>query len=103
MALEDIIKKIKERVFQEVEDIKQEADREREEIIKTARQEADRVKDELTKRAIEEGEGERQRRLMMTRSEEKKKILALKRELIDNVFRQAKERCLLVEINYILG
>lgn len=92
MALEDIIKRIKEKVFQEVEKIKQEADREREEIIKKAKQEADRVKDELIKKATEEGEGERQRRLMRTRSEERKKILAFKRELIDKVFRQAKER-----------
>ena len=92
MALEDIIKRIKEKVSQEVEKIKQEADREREEIIKKAKQEADRVKDELIKKATEEGEGERQRRLMRTRSEERKNILAFKRELIDKVFRQAKER-----------
>ena len=92
MALEDIVKRIKEKVSQEVEKIKQGADREREEIIKKAKQEADRVKDELIKKATEEGEGERQRRLMRTRSEERKKILAFKRELIDKVFRQAKER-----------
>jgi V/A-type H+-transporting ATPase subunit E len=92
MALEDIIKRIKEKVFQEVEEIKQGADREREEIIKKAKQEADRAKDELIKKATEEGEGERQRRLMRTRSEERKKILAFKRELIDKVFRQARER-----------
>ncbi len=92
MALEDIIKGIKEKVFQEAEEIRQDADREREEIIKKARQEAGRVKDELIKRATEEGEAERQRRLMRTRSEERKKILALKRELINEAFRQAKER-----------
>ncbi len=92
MALEDIINRIKEKVFQEAEDIRQEADREREEIIRKARQEAGRVKDGLIKKATEEGEGERQRRLMRTRSEERKKILAFKRALIDKVFRQAKER-----------
>ena len=92
MALEDIVKKIKEKVFQEVEKTKQEADREREEIIKKAKQEADRVKDELIKKATQEGEGERQRKLMRTRSGERKKILAFKRELMDKVFRQARER-----------
>ncbi len=92
MALKDIIKRIKEKVFQEGEKIRQEAEREREEIIKKAKQEADRVKKELIRKAKEEGEGERQRRLMRTRSEERKKILAFKRELMDKVFRQAKER-----------
>lgn len=91
MALEDIIKGIKEKVLQEVEEIKQEVDREKEEIIKKAKQEADEVKGQILKRAREERENERQRKLMRTRSEERKKTLALKRELIDKVFRRAKE------------
>lgn len=91
MALEDIIKGIKEKVLQEVEETKQEVDREKEEIIKKAKQEADEVKGQILKRAREERENERQRRLMRTRSEERKKTLALKRELIDKVFRRAKE------------
>lgn len=91
MALEDIIKGIKEKVLQEVEEIKQEIDREKEEIIKKAKQEADEVKGQILKRAREERENERQRKLMRTRSEERKKTLALKRELIDKVFRRAKE------------
>lgn len=91
MALEDIVKKIKEKVLQEVEEIKQQADREREEIIKKAEEEADKVKGQILEKAREERENERQRRLMRTRSEERKKTLALKRELIAKVFRRAKE------------
>lgn len=91
MALEDIVKKIKEKVLQEVEEIKQEADREREEIVKKTEEEAAKVKGQILKKAREEREHERQRRLMRTRSEERKKTLALKRELLDKVFRRAKE------------
>jgi len=91
MALEDIVKGIKEKVSQEVEKIRQEADKEREEIIRRAKEKANKVKDEILKRVEEEGESERQRKLMRTRSEERKKTLALKRELMNEVFRQAKE------------
>ena len=92
MALEDIINKIREKVSQEVKAIRQEADGEKEELIRQTEQEANMLKDELIKRAGQEGEHDRQRRLMRTRSEERKKVLVLKRAMVDRVFRQAKER-----------
>ena len=44
MALEDIVRNIKAKTTQEVKRIKEEADKEGEEIIKKAREEADKVK-----------------------------------------------------------
>lgn len=91
MALEDIVKAIKKKVSQEVEKIRQEANKEREEILRKAEKEANKTKDEIISRAKEEAERERQRNLMKTRSEERKNTLALKRELMDKTFAQAKE------------
>lgn len=92
MALEDIVERIREKASQEVEKIRREVDNKREEIIKRAKEEADKVKNEVLRRAKEEGESENQRRLMRVRSEERKKILALKRKLLDKAFEQARER-----------
>lgn len=91
MTLENIVKAIKKKVSQEVEKIRQEANKEREEILRKAREEANRAKNEIISRAKEEAERERQRNLMRTRSKERKNILALKRELMDKAFAQAKE------------
>jgi len=92
MALEDIVKGIREKASREVEEIRREVDKRREEIIKKAKEEADKIKGEVLRRAKEEGESESQRRLMKVRSEERKKILALKRKLLDKAFEQARER-----------
>jgi len=92
MALEDIVKGIREKASREVEEIRREVDKRREEIIKKAKEEADKIKGEVLRRAKEEGESESQRRLMKVRSEERKKILALKRKLLDKAFKQARER-----------
>jgi len=91
MALEDIVKRIKEKAFQEVEKIREEADKEGEELIKRAEEEAAKIKDKILKRLEKEGEEEKREKLIRTRSEERRKILALKRELMDETFRQAEQ------------
>lgn len=91
MALEDIVKRIKEKASQEVEKIREEADKERGELIKRAEEEAAKIKDKILKRLEKEGEEEKREKLIRTRSEERKKILALKRELMDETFRQAEQ------------
>ena len=91
MALEDIVKRIKEKAFQEVEKIREEADKEREKLIKRAEEEAAKIKDKILKRLEKEGKEEKREKLIRTRSEERRKILALKREFMDETFRQAEQ------------
>lgn len=91
MALEDIVKGIKEKASQEVEKIRQEADKEKGELIKRAQEEAAKIKDKILKRLEKEGEEKKREKLIRARSEERKKILALKRELMDETFRQAEQ------------
>lgn len=91
MALEDIVKRIKEKASQEVEKIRKEADKEGEELIKRAEEEAAKIKDKILKGLEKEGEEEKREKLIRTRSEERRKILALKRELMDETFRQAEQ------------
>jgi len=91
MALEDIVKRIKEKASQEVEKIREEADKERGELIKRAEEEAAKIKDKILKRLEKEGEEEKREKLIRTRSEERRKILALKRELMDETFRQVEQ------------
>ncbi len=91
MALEDIVKRIKEKASQEVEKIIEEADKERGKLIKRAEEEAAKIKDKILKRLEKEGEEEKREKLIRTRSEERRKILALKRELMDETFRQAEQ------------
>jgi V/A-type H+-transporting ATPase subunit E len=92
MGLDDIIKKIEAKSSQEVEKIRKEAFGEREKIIKEAEEEADRVKKDIVKKFRREAEAEKRQRIISIRMEERGKLLELKREIIDRLFRQAKEQ-----------
>ncbi|MFQ6066309.1 MAG: V-type ATP synthase subunit E [bacterium] len=92
MALEDIVRNIKAKATQEAERIKEEADKEGKEIIKKAREEADRIKKRIFHQLESQAQDEKRKLVIRTRSDERKKLLVLKRELIDEVFRQAEQK-----------
>lgn len=94
MGLEEIFKGIDEKVEQEVDKIKQEAEAERKKILeaasKGAREQKERIIDE-NKRQIDD---EMRRKLVEVRREEKKNILMLKSEMMHQVYEKAKNKFL---------
>ena len=92
MALEDIVRNIRAKATQEAKRIKEEADKEGEEIIKKAKEEADKVKKRILHRLESQAKGEKRKLVIRTRSDERKKLLILKRKLLDEAFRQAEQK-----------
>lgn len=92
MGLDDIINKIETKASQEVEKIRQEAIEEREKIIKEAEEEADKVKKDIVGGVKREAEAEKRQRIIRVRMEERKRALKLKWEIMDRLFRRAKEQ-----------
>jgi len=90
MGLEDIIKKIEAKASQKVEKMRQEAIEERGKIIEEAEEEAERVKKDIVEGFKREAEAEKRQRIIRVRMEERKKLLELKREIMDRLFGQAK-------------
>lgn len=92
MALEDILRNIKAKATQEVKRIKEEADKEGEEIIKRAKEEANKVKKSILHQLESQAKNEKRKLVIRTRSDERKKLLILKRKLMDEAFRQAERK-----------
>ena len=91
MGLENIIKSIEMKSSQEIDKIKEEATQEREKILIQAEKEANNIKNEIKERFKKEGEDEKKKRVIRARSKEKREILIIKRELIDEVFKLAEK------------
>jgi len=91
MGLDDIIKKIEVDAHDQMEKLKQEALEERKKIIKEARREADKIKDESIRSFRREAEAEKRGMVIRARMEEKKGFLNLKRELMNEAFKQAEK------------
>jgi len=91
MGLESIIKSIEMKSSQEIDKIKEEANQEREKILIQAEKEADKIKDEIKEGFKKEGEDEKRKKVIRARSKEKKEILNLKREFINEVFKLAEK------------
>ena len=91
MGLENIIKSIEMKSSQEIDKIKEEATQEREKILIQAEKEADMEQWKRSQRFKKEGEDEKKKRVIRARSKEKREILIIKRELIDEVFKLAEK------------
>ena len=94
MGLEEIFEGIDNKANQQVKEIEKEAQQKREEILKQAREKASEHKERIIKEAKRQIEDEMRRELIKVRREEKKKTLALKSELMDEVFKEAMNRFL---------
>jgi V/A-type H+-transporting ATPase subunit E len=92
MALEDIVRNIKVKATQEGKRIKEETDKEGEELIKKAREQADKVKTRILHQLENQAKDEKRKLVIKTRSEERKKLLIRKRKLMDEAFRQAEQK-----------
>jgi len=92
MALEDIVRNIKVKATQEGKRIKEETDKEGEELIKKAREQADKVKTRILYQLENQAKDEKRKLVIKTRSEERKKLLIHKRKLMDEAFRQAEQK-----------
>jgi len=94
MGLEEVLKGIDEKVTQEINRIKREAEEEKNKIIERAKKEAQERKERIIEEAKREIEENRRRELIRVRREEKKNTLSLKAELMDQAFREAKDKFL---------
>ncbi len=92
MALEDIVRSIKAKATQEAKRIKEEADKEGEEILKKVREEADKVKRRILYQLESQAEDEKRKLVIRTRSNERRKLLVIKRKIMDETFRQAEQK-----------
>lgn len=92
MALEDILRNIKTKAAQEAKRIKEEADKEGEEIIKKAKEEADKVKKSILHQFESQAKDEKRKLVIKARSDERKKLLGLKRKLMEEAFKQAEQK-----------
>jgi V/A-type H+-transporting ATPase subunit E len=91
MGLEEIIREIEKRANKDVEKIKKQLQEERKKILKRAEEEALRARKEIMKRLEKEAQSMKRERITRVRVEEKKKLLALKRKLLAESFKQAEE------------
>ncbi|TET29535.1 hypothetical protein E3J68_01650 [Candidatus Aerophobetes bacterium] len=91
MGLEEIIREIEKRANKDVEEIKKQLQEERKKILERAEEEALRVSKEIVKRLEKEAQSMKRGRIIRVRVEEKKKLLALKRKLLAESFKQAEE------------
>lgn len=92
MALEDIVRNIKAKATEEAKRIKEDADKQGEEIIKKAEEQAGRLKRRIIHQWESQAKDEKRKLVIKARSEERKKLLALKRGLMNEAFRQAEDK-----------
>lgn len=92
MALEDIVRNIKAKATQEAKRIKEEANKERDKIIKKTKEEADKVKKSILHQFESQAKDEKRKLVIKARSDERKKLLMIKRKLMDEAFRQAEQK-----------
>lgn len=94
MGLEEVLQGIDKKVKQEIEKIRNGAEKKKQRILEEAKQEAKRRQERITGESKRKIDDEMEKALINARREERKKILNLKRELIDSVFEEAKSRFL---------
>lgn len=91
MGLEEIVKEIEKKANEDAEKMRKEGQEERKTILKKAQEEALRTRKEITKRLEKEAELLKRERVISVRVEEKKKLLASKRKILAESFKQAEE------------
>ncbi len=91
MGLEEIIGEIEKRANKDVEKIKKQLQEERKKILERAEEEALRLSKEIVKRLENGAQSMKRGRIIGVRVEEKKELLALKRKLLAESFKQAEE------------
>lgn len=91
MGLEEIIKEIEKKANLDAEKIRKEAQEERKAILEKAQEEALRTRKEIAKRLEKEAQLLKRERVISVRVEEKKKLLASKRKILAESFKQAEE------------
>ncbi len=89
MAFEDILKRIREDGRKEAERVEKEAEKEAENILEEAKKEALSVKERILRDAQDSIRDEKKWILTMANLEARKKVLAKKQDLIEEVFREA--------------
>ena len=91
MALEDILKRVRDDAHKEAEEIKAGAEKTISEIIKEAEKKARAAKEEFLNKAKAQAALEYQRILSNARLEAKKGLLSAKRRLINKVFEEVSD------------
>lgn len=92
MALEDILKKIRENAQKEAKRIRKETEQRAEAILEEARKEAASIKGKLLEKGKVSSRQERRRILTMANLESRKEILKVKQNLIESAFQRASQR-----------
>ncbi len=91
MGLEEIVKEIEKKANEDAEKMRKDGQEERKVILKKAQEEALRTRKEITKRLDKEAELLKRERVISVRVEEKKKLLASKRKILAESFKEAEE------------
>ncbi len=91
MGLEEIVKEIEKKANEDAEKMRKDGQEERKAILKKAQEEALRTRKEITKRLDKEAELLKRERVISVRVEEKKKLLASKRKILAESFKEAEE------------
>lgn len=94
MGLDQLLKSIDQKVKNEVGRIRKEAEQERERIIGKAKREAQERKEQIIEEAKRQVDEQMRRELVKVRREEKRSILNLKSEMVDQTFQEAKDKFL---------
>ncbi|MCM8801018.1 MAG: hypothetical protein NC912_03250 [Candidatus Omnitrophica bacterium] len=92
MGLEDILKRIAQDIQEKRNTILDQAEKERERIIKEAKEKAKALFDQILLEAETEAKQELERLTIKEKLEAQKEILAFKRKLLDEVFEKVKDR-----------
>lgn len=94
MGLEEIFKSIDEKIKKEADSIKREAGEQKKKILEEAEKKAKERKKQIIEDGKKQAEEQMRKELTKVRREEKKKILTFKSEMMEEVFREAKNRFL---------
>ncbi|MBE0477950.1 hypothetical protein IBX65_02365 [Candidatus Aerophobetes bacterium] len=97
MGLEEILKGIDEKVNEEVNKIRKEAEEEKRKIIERANKQAQERKKQIIEEGKRQVDEEMRRKLVEVRREERKNILTFKAEMMRQVFAQAKKKFLQID------
>jgi V/A-type H+-transporting ATPase subunit E len=92
MALKDITERINQEIKKTIAELEQETSAKIERIIFQAKEEAKRKEKEILSIAQKEAEARRRNKLTWTRLEMRKKILAQKQKIIDEIFEKAYQQ-----------
>ena len=92
MAIEDILRKIRNEAEAKADEIIRNAESEKESILKKAKEEAALLKEKLLKEGKDSAAQDRKRKITMANLEARKEILALKQKLIEKAFEKALEK-----------